>query len=230
MFNTLFLILLGVLTVFESYKCSIQSNFKTLMLQKTNKSDNYLFGYLLIVILLFGKILNPSYHQQSLLMFLVIFAFWFNFFINSVYSSNISVVIIIALISYIIFQDTTVVSIIFGSELVSVLSFFIIFFNTKSFNKLLNTGIFYFLINNIITFLFGVTIVIFLLNSYGTLNYNALRFYFLETTNFNFVFILFIYFLFKLGQNFVIFFKFKFYKFAKFTHLVYYIIIYVIFI
>ena len=228
MFNILLFGLFSVYLVFESYKHSVTSSNKTLQIQKFNLVTYVLLVYLSLVIVLLSKLLVKNHEEFIFLLFLLFFVFLFNTCTFQLYTNFVSLTFLLSLVSYFIYSNDSIVSFIFGAELLSIVTFFVVFFNNTQ--RLYNTGIFYFFLNNIITFLFGVFAVIVLLNDFGTLDISILRYMmFADFSKISLLF-LFFYFLLKLGQNFAVLFKFRFYRFMKFTNILYYLVVYVIFI
>jgi len=106
--------------------------------------------------------------------------------------------------------------------------FFVLFFSNGFYTTYLSHGVFYFLVGNIITFLFGVVFLIITLCCYGTLSIDTLSFLVVAHPNHFITLFFLIYLLLKLGQGPAVFFKFRFYKLSSLFNLLHYIFTYVI--
>lgn len=227
MFKNLLTVSFVVVLVCESYRLSIGRVFYTnLPLHRSLSPSDFLpLVYVLYLLFITKEIflynLTICFFLLSTLIILIPILRQFQFQYNFI-------LVLLAMLVCLSSTNNSLVSLVFSTELISITAFFIIFYN-ESYKKKININVVYFLISNIITFIFGILTCLLALNFFGTCDLDIICLQ-LSPTNHWFQILFLVYILLKLGQGPIIIFKFRFYRLPNVTDLLFYIFVYTIFI
>lgn len=231
MFNTTLFLILVLTSFFETYKIvNIANSSKYQQLSVLNKQNNLFLLQLLFVWVFLYKnmyINNVSFNFFffSILSTILIYYLFSTFFIND--NSSIVILCLVTLVMYVEWSFITFVLI---SELLTLVSFFFLFFFNKNMVDKHFSKILYFFLSNILILFFGILSILLILKNYGTANINTLLMVINNNPDFLFKVTFSLYLIFKLSQGPIVFAKFKFYKVLNIKNLLIYLFIYVILI
>lgn len=230
MFNFTTILLIFILLFCETYKIIFFSTLNNLNYsQKTKSTDSYL--PLINVFLWF--FFNKNYFDSQIdepIFYLIYLSFTFFIIYFFFLKKSENFFLTLTFFFYTVFLTHNIIVFIITAELVSLTTVFVLFFSNTSVFKKTRFSIVYFMITNIIVFVFGVVLIFILFKFYGTGNIKNLTHlsFFYTNSLINILFTLYL--VLKLGQGPIIFFKFRFYKTINTVDLNYYLFVYCVLI
>jgi len=231
MFNITTCVIFLVISIVETYKYVIQKAYNYVNFFKKNEVTYDLLILQLVTAWGFFTVqLSTSINITGLFWFTVFVYTIFTYFFNKFGYYNNTIFIVLFIVHLLSLKSITLVSVLAIAELLSIAMFFVLFFNNTKQNVNTQISSIFFIITNIIVFLFGVMSIFVILHIYGTLDLYVLNVYSTFTVNETACLTFVLYILFKFGQGPVIFFKFRFYRGVGVFSLSAYLFIYVVLI
>lgn len=231
MFNNLILFIFATFLICESYKYSILKNYNTINGIVINKHTTStpiqlaIFHWFILTSIYF------KFSQTTATLYLI-FSILLLFFLfkKIVPVFYVHIFFLLSFHTSIILTSNDLLTLVLNAELISLITFFFLFFNRTSHKHFYKTSAFYFIVNNIVTFLFGLLTLLIILTCCGTSNVDVVFHYFLLSNSSVTKIVLLLYFFCKLGQGPIIFLKFKFYRHSNLFYLFLYVSSYVVLI